>query len=90
MNHLVGTFTSITLFKFTIIRYLQALDCHLSLTILRVEKGLDYSKILGDENEVQSIFSLGPSAMNQPSNASNMSPVHESYESLNRNPSQGT
>lgn len=75
---------------FTVIRYFQALDFHLSLTILRVEKGHDYSKILGDENEMTTCFGSGPSAMNRTSNASNMSQVHESNESLNRNVSQGT
>lgn len=63
----------------------------MSLAILRVDKGHDYSKILGDEYEMQTSFgSAGPSAMNQPSNASNVSQVHASNESLNRNDSQGT
>lgn len=81
---------SIMLSHYLFIHYFQALDFHLSLTILRVEKGHDYSKVLGDENEIQTSFGLGPSSMNQPSNASKMSHVHESNESLNRNASQGT
>lgn len=62
----------------------------MSLTILRVEKGLDYSQILGEENEMQIGFDSSPSAMHQQTNASNISQVHESNESLNRNGSQGT
>lgn len=65
---------------------------HMSVAILRVEKGLDYSRVLGEANEKQSatveeqrIIQTNDSTTDLLAN----SQVHGSNESISRNGSQG-
>lgn len=65
---------------------------HMAVAILRIEKGLDYSRILNDDNEKQTtneeqrIFQPNDSTTDLLANSN----VHDSNDSLSRNPSQGT
>lgn len=69
----------------------QALDIHLSVAILRVAKGLDYSQLLG-EDTTQSIFEIPKLLTSQDSSADLKiahTTIHGSCDSLSRNVSQG-
>lgn len=70
----------------------KALDMHMAVAILRVEKGLDYSRILGDDKEKQA--STEESRIIQPNDSTTdllaNSQVHGSIDSLSRNASQGS
>lgn len=63
---------------------------HMAVAILRVEKGLDYSRILNEDkqttNEEHCIIQPNDSTIDLLAN----SQVHDSNDSLSRNPSQGT
>lgn len=72
-------------------QYLQALDIHLSVAILRVSKGLDYSQLLGEEVPV-SIFEIPKTLQSNDSSADlkvGHTTIHGSCDSLSRNVSQG-
>lgn len=63
----------------------------MAVAILRVKKGLDYSRVLGDNSQIQTIFD--DTRPLQPNDSSidllGGSHVHGSSESLSRNVSQG-
>lgn len=65
---------------------------HMAVAILRVEKGLDYSRLLGEDNEKQTVAE--EQRIIQPNDSTTdlltNSQVHGSNESLSRNASQGT
>lgn len=65
---------------------------HMAVAILRVEKGLDYSRVLGEDNEKQTV--VEEQRIIQPNDSTTdllaNSQVHGSNESLSRNASQGT
>lgn len=65
---------------------------HLSVAILRVSKGLDYSQILGEDVPI-SIFQLPKTIPSNDSSADlhihDKSNMHGSCDSLSRNGSQG-
>lgn len=70
---------------------LQALDIHLSVAILRIEKGLDYSHILGEEMPI-SIYDIPKTLQPNDSSAdlkTAHATIHGSCDSLSRNVSQG-
>lgn len=72
-------------------QFMQALDMHLSVVILRVEKGLDYSKYLNEDGiEAMVDDSIRPIPPND-STTDLLTNVRNnvSNESLNRNDSQG-
>ncbi|XP_055316627.1 bumetanide-sensitive sodium-(potassium)-chloride cotransporter isoform X2 [Sitodiplosis mosellana] len=70
----------------------KALDMHMATAILRVEKGLDYSRVLGEDNEKQTateeqrIIQTNDSTTDLLAN----SHVHGSNEFLSRIPSQAS
>ncbi|KAJ6635705.1 Bumetanide-sensitive sodium-(potassium)-chloride cotransporter [Pseudolycoriella hygida] len=69
----------------------KALDMHLSVAILRVSKGLDYSQVLGEDVPI-SIFQLPKTIPSNDSSADlhgqDKSNIHGSCDSLSRNVSQ--
>ncbi|KAL9698244.1 hypothetical protein quinque_001685 [Culex quinquefasciatus] len=73
----------------------KALDMYLSVAILRVAKGLDYSQILGEETTVKHIVEAPRSLVHNDSSAdlagqNKISSLHGSCDSLSRNISQAS
>ncbi|XP_031638851.1 bumetanide-sensitive sodium-(potassium)-chloride cotransporter isoform X2 [Contarinia nasturtii] len=70
----------------------KALDMHMAVAILRVEKGLDYSRTLGEDNEKQT--ATEEQRIIQPNDSTTdllaNSQVNGSNESLSRNASQAS
>lgn len=65
---------------------------HMSVAILRVEKGLDYSRVLGEANEKQSVTVDEQRVIQTNDSTTDLlanSQVHGSIESISRNGSQG-
>lgn len=65
---------------------------HMSVAILRVEKGLDYSRVLGEANEKQPITVDEQRIIQTNDSTTDLlanSQVHGSNESISRNGSQG-
>lgn len=70
---------------------LQALDMHMAVAILRVEKGLDYTRFLGED--LQQTFTEESRPIQPNDSTTDLLAnvhVHGSNESLSRNISQGT
>lgn len=62
---------------------------HMAVAILRVEKGLDYSRILNDDNEKQTVSEEQRVIQSSTTDLLANSQVHGSNDSLSRNGSQG-
>lgn len=63
---------------------------HMAVAILRVEKGLDYSRILGEDKEKQAATDESRIIQQNDSTTDLLaSQVHGSTDSLSRNASQG-
>lgn len=63
---------------------------HMAVAILRVEKGLDYSRILNHDNEKQAASEEQRVIQTSTTDLLANSQVHGSNDSLSRNGSQGT